>query len=81
MQKTNGWTTLGAREARLKPYWSLAVRLLFAPPVYFLRQYLFRGLWRAGLYGFAFAGITTFGRWLRDAKMLERHLLERNGKP
>ena len=39
-----------------------------ASPFYFLNQYLRRGLWRAGWYGFAVANIAAHGRWLSDAR-------------
>jgi glycosyltransferase involved in cell wall biosynthesis len=75
--KLNSWSSLGAREGRLKPLHVLIPRLLFAFPFYFLQHYAVRGLWRAGLYGFTIAMTGAFGRWLRDAKMLEIHLGKR----
>ena len=72
--KLNSWSSLGAREGRLKPVYAVIPRLLFAFPFYFLQHYALRGLWRAGFYGFAIAMTGAFGRWLRDAKMLEIHL-------
>ncbi len=75
--KLNSWSSLGAREGRLKPFHVVMARLLFAFPFYFLQQYILRGLWRAGLYGLAIAMTGAFGRWLRDAKMLEIHLGKR----
>lgn len=67
----------GARDSKLKPLWLVQLRLLFAYPLYFLNQYVRRGLWRAGWYGFCVAGIAAHGRWLRDALMLEIHLRAR----
>jgi glycosyltransferase involved in cell wall biosynthesis len=67
-----------ARDTELKPFWIVALRLLFAKPFYFLNQYVRRGLWRAGWYGFAVAEIAAHGRWLKDAKMLEIHLRQRD---
>jgi len=73
MGKLNTVSGVRAREAGLKPYAVVVLRVLFALPVYFLKHYLLRGLWRAGLYGFVVAVAAAVGRWLRDAKMLERH--------
>jgi glycosyltransferase involved in cell wall biosynthesis len=73
MAKLNKVSTVRARESRLKPLWEVALRVVCAPPFYFLRHYILRGLWRAGLYGFVIAGTAAIGRWLRDVKMLERH--------
>jgi glycosyltransferase involved in cell wall biosynthesis len=75
--KLNSWSALGAGKGKQKPLWSVALRLLIGPPFYFLRFYLGRGLWRGGLYGYCVAAISAHGRWLRDAKLLERRLLER----
>jgi glycosyltransferase involved in cell wall biosynthesis len=66
-----------ARDSKLKPLWLVMLRLVFGKPFYFLNQYLRRGLWRAGWYGFSVANIAAHGRWLRDALMLEIHLRER----
>lgn len=72
--KFNRNSTGRARDTELKPFWFVVLRLLFAKPFYFLNQYVRRGLWRAGWYGFAVANIAAHGRWLKDAKMLEIHL-------
>jgi glycosyltransferase involved in cell wall biosynthesis len=73
VDKLNRVSGVRARESRLKSYPAVVLRVIFAMPVYFLRHYLLRGLWRAGLYGFAMAVTAAVGRWLRDVKMLERH--------
>ncbi|MGF1658508.1 MAG: glycosyltransferase family 2 protein [Rubrimonas sp.] len=75
--KLNRVSSVRATETRLRPFWSVALRVVAAPPVYFLKHWLQRGLWREGLYGFAIAGASAFGRWLRDVKMLERHYARR----
>jgi glycosyltransferase involved in cell wall biosynthesis len=80
-EKFNRHSSAAARDTKLKPFWLLAVRLLFGKPFYFLNQYLRRGLWRAGWYGYAVANIAAHGRWLKDAKMLEIHLRRREQKP
>lgn len=66
-----------ARTTKLKPIWLLQLRLLFGKPFYFLNQYVRRGLWRAGWYGFAVANIAAHGRWMKDALMMEIHLRTR----
>ncbi|MEO1090171.1 MAG: glycosyltransferase family 2 protein [Pseudomonadota bacterium] len=77
MEKLNKVSTNRARDGRLKPFPVVALRVVAALPVYFFKHYVLRGLWRGGLYGFAFAGTQAIGRWLRDAKMLEMHLWRR----
>lgn len=74
LQKQNSWSSMGAREGKLKPSWNLVIRILFGLPIYFLRHYFHRKLWKCGLYGFAYSMIIAFGRWMRDIKMMERHL-------
>jgi len=76
-EKFNRNSAARARDTRLRPFWLLALRLLFGKPFYFLNQYVRRGLWRAGWYGFAVANIAAHGRWLKDAMMLEIHLRRR----
>jgi glycosyltransferase involved in cell wall biosynthesis len=78
--KFNRNSTGRARDTALKPFWLVALRMLFAKPLYFLNQYVRRGLWRAGWYGFAVAEIAAHGRWLKDAKMMEIHLRQRDAK-
>ncbi len=75
--KFNQSSSSRAKNSKLKPFWYVALRLLFARPFYFFQHYVARGLWRAGLYGFAIASIAAHGRWLKDAKMLEMHLARR----
>jgi glycosyltransferase involved in cell wall biosynthesis len=60
-----------------RPRWETGIRLVFAFPLYFLKYYLFRGLWRVGLYGFCFSCVCAFSRWLRDVKLYERDWLPR----
>jgi len=71
-----------ARAKYMKPRSMLQLRLrvLFAYPFYFLKHYVMRGLFRAGIYGFAFAGIAAHARWLRDVKMYEAGLLKNQKK-
>jgi glycosyltransferase involved in cell wall biosynthesis len=76
--KLNRGSSVRATETRRRGRLELGARVLFAFPVYFAKHYLQRGLFRAGIYGFALAGILAYGRWLRDAKMYEALLLLRS---
>ncbi|MFO1018645.1 MAG: glycosyltransferase family 2 protein [Hyphomonadaceae bacterium] len=76
-EKFNRNSSGRARDTKLKPFWLCALRMLLARPIYFLNHYLRRGLWRAGWYGVAVASIAAHGRWLKDAKMVEIHLRNR----
>jgi len=65
--------------AALKPFPVTILRVLFALPVYFLKEYVLRKLALRGVYGFAYALTVAFGRWLRDVKMFEIHMRQRGG--
>ena len=80
MEKLNRNSSVRAREAPLKSTPMLILRILFALPFYFLKRYLLDGLFRGGVYGFAFAMMSGYGRWLRDVKMYERARKERGGR-
>jgi len=76
-EKVNRNSTTRARELNPKPMPILVLRIFFAMPFYFLKRYLLDGLIRGGVYGFAYARISAYGRWLRDVKMYERLRRER----
>lgn len=75
--KVNRNSSTRARELRPKPMPVLVLRIFFGMPFYFLKRYLLDGLIRGGVYGFAYARISAYGRWLRDVKMYERLRRER----
>lgn len=75
--KVNRNSTTRAKELKPKPMIILILRIFFAMPLYFLKRYLLDGLIRGGVYGFAYARISAYGRWLRDVKMYERLRRER----
>jgi glycosyltransferase involved in cell wall biosynthesis len=77
VEKLNRVSTVRARDGKKSGRVAVAARVLFAWPFYFVKHYLFRGLYRAGIYGIVLAAISAYGRWLRDAKMYERILADR----
>jgi glycosyltransferase involved in cell wall biosynthesis len=60
--------------ASQRPLCLIKLRILVGWQAYFFNQYIRRGLWRAGWYGLLVAKIAAHGRWLKDARMLERSL-------
>ncbi len=60
--------------ASQRALWFIKLRILLGWHAYFFNQYIRRGLWRAGWYGLLVAKIAAHGRWLKDARMLERAL-------
>lgn len=81
MEKMNRVSTVRAHEGKMKSLTELRLRLVFGFPIYFLKQYLFRGAWRGGWYGFALAAVLCHSRWLRDAKMYEARTARKDGAP
>jgi glycosyltransferase involved in cell wall biosynthesis len=78
--KLNRGSTVRATQTRQRGQLEVGGRVLFAFPVYFVKHYLQRQLFRSGIYGFALAAILAYGRWLRDAKMYEAIVLARRRK-
>ena len=77
VEKLNRVSTVRAQDGKKSGRVAVAARVLFAWPFYFVKHYLFRGLYRAGMYGIVLAAISAYGRWLRDAKMYEQILADR----
>lgn len=79
IQKMNSYSSAMANNSRLKPKGYLALRVFCGFPIYFLKQYLRNRLFLGGVYGFSVAFLNAVGRWQKDAKMFEKHLLK-NGR-
>lgn len=77
VQKMNRVSSVRTRETKLKGKHILALRILFAYPIYFFKKLVKQRLYRQGIYGFAFAAITASNRWLKDVKMYECILSEK----
>ena len=50
---------------------SAALKVYFGLPWFFFRDYVLRGRWRAGAYGFMFCLTTAYNHWLRYAMLHE----------
>ncbi len=77
IDKLNRNSSTRARVLDPKPAPVLIVRIFFGLPFYVAKRYVLDGLFRGGVYGFAFSMMSGFGRWLRDVKMYERRLKDR----
>jgi len=77
IDKLNRNSSTRARELAPKSAPALVLRIFFGLPFYVTKRYLLDGLFRGGVYGFAFSMMSGFGRWMRDVKMLERRMRER----
>lgn len=78
IDKLNRNSSIRARELAPKPLPVLVLRIFFGLPFYVAKRYLLDGLFRGGVYGFAFSVMSGFGRWMRDVKMYERRIRERD---
>ena len=72
MEKLNRHSGVRAEALPLKSKPYLAARILFGLPFYVAKRYLLDQYFRGGVYGFALALMSGYGRWLRDVKMWER---------
>ncbi len=77
MGKLNHNSTVRAEALPLKSRPYLALRILFGFPFYFAKKYFLQQYFRGGVYGFALASMSAYGRWLRDVKMWERSCASR----
>ncbi|MEO1694533.1 MAG: glycosyltransferase family 2 protein [Pseudomonadota bacterium] len=71
VRKMNSVSSTRAKYTKPRSKWHLRVRIFSALPIYLLKHYIARGLWRGGTYGFATALQFAHARWLRDVKMYE----------
>lgn len=78
IDKLNRNSSTRARELPPKPMLMLTMRIFFGLPFYVAKRYILDGLFRGGVYGFAFSMMSGFGRWMRDVKMFERRMTERD---
>lgn len=76
MGKLNRNSSVRAKALPLKPKPYLALRIVFGLPFYVAKKYFLQQYFRGGVYGFALAVISGYGRWLRDVKMWERAATE-----
>lgn len=72
MAKLNRNSSVRANALPLKPKPYLALRIVFGLPLYAAKKYILQQYFRGGVYGFALALMSGYGRWLRDVKMWER---------
>ncbi len=77
IDKLNRNSSTRATALAPKPLPVLILRIFFGLPFYVGKRYLLDGLFRGGVYGFAFSMMSGFGRWMRDIKMYERVMRER----
>ena len=75
--KENKYSTLKTDMKTAKGKNPSVFKLVFNPPVYFLRLYFRTGLWRCGVPGFIQAMTGAVYSFMTEAKMFERSLLQK----
>ncbi len=80
MRKLNKYSTDRAKTAKPRPKSVVILRIFFGLPVYFLQRYFLEGFFRGGVYGFSYALMTSFRRWLVDVKRYEILVLSEKEK-
>jgi glycosyltransferase involved in cell wall biosynthesis len=73
--KENKYSTLKADQKVAEGRPARRLKLVFNPPLYFLRLYFRNGLWRCGLPGFIEAMTGAVYSFLTEAKIHQRHAL------
>ncbi len=77
MEKINSYSSLQAAHQPLKPFWFLVVQLVLGIPLDFVKAYVLRRHVTGGSFGFIVSGMFVISRFLKTAKMIERHLKDR----
>ncbi len=75
--KENKYSTLKADQQFMAGKPPRAYKMIFSPPLYFLRLYFRNGLWRCGFPGFIEAATGGMYAFLTAAKIYQRHALRR----
>ena len=75
--KENKYSSLKVEMRRENGKKPSLVKLIFNPPIYFLRLYLKTGLWSAGVPGFIQAMTGAVYSFLTEAKMFEKRAMEK----
>lgn len=80
MEKINAYSTMQAEHQPLKPYWFLVLQLVVGVPLDFIKAYVLRRHITGGSFGVIVSGMFVISRFLKAAKMIERHLRDRAGR-
>jgi glycosyltransferase involved in cell wall biosynthesis len=72
VHKMNRGSSNRAENAKQRSVAELRLRVWIGFPIYFLRNFVVRGGWRGGTFGFALSGILSWSRWLRDVKQFDQ---------
>lgn len=75
--KMNKYSTLKADQRVAEGKRPSAMKMVFSPPIYFLRIYFKKGMWRCGVPGFIQAMTDAMYSFLTESKVYQRYAIER----
>ena len=78
LDKLNKYSTMLAKLPSKKTLLEIILRIWLGIPFYFIHKFIFRGMFRAGTYGFTLSVSSAIGRWLKDVKQFEILMKDRN---
>ena len=78
LDKLNKYSTMLAKLPSKKTLLEIILRIWLGIPFYFIHKFIFRGMIRAGTYGFTLSVSSAIGRWLKDVKQFEILMKDRN---
>ncbi len=78
LDKLNKYSTMLANLPSKKTSLEIILRIWLGIPFYFIHKFIFRGMFRAGTYGFSLSISSAIGRWLKDVKQFEILMKNRN---
>jgi len=78
LDKLNKYSTMLAKLPSKKTSLEIILRIWLGIPIYFIHKFIFRGMFRAGTYGFTLSVSSAIGRWLKDVKQFEILMKDRN---
>ena len=78
LDKLNKYSTMLANLPSKKTSLEIILRIWLGIPFYFIHKFIFKGMFRAGTYGFTLSVSSAIGRWLKDVKQFETLMKNRN---
>ena len=78
LDKLNKYSSMLAKLPNKKTSLEVILRIWLGIPFYFIHKFIFRGMFRAGTYGFTLSVSSAIGRWLKDVKQFEILMKNRN---
>ncbi len=79
IEKLNDYTTLGAKELSKKGKKHFILKIIFGPPINFIKNYFMRMGFLDGMHGFVLASFAAHEKFVKYAKLWEMEMKGKNG--